>query len=356
MSASRPGDRWRRRARPGSAPWARGAGIAAGVLADRVLGDPRRLHPVAGFGRLALAAEGALLRPGRSPAGQRAAGLLFTGALVGGATSAASAIGRLTARDTAATVLWTAAVVWSCLGGSSLLAVARRQGELLGQGDVAGSRELLPWLCGRDPAALDADDLARAVVESVAENTSDAAVATVFWAAVAGPAGAVAHRASNTLDAMVGHRSDRYRHFGTAAARLDDVLGFVPARWAGVLAAAAAPTVGGRPSAALRVWIRDARAHPSPNAGVVEAACAGALGVRLGGPTPYPYGVQDRAVLGDGRAVRAHDIGRAVVLHDRVQLSAAMMATAAAIATALAAARGLRADPRRRGAGRGAGA
>lgn len=322
-----------RRPGGGSALAARATGIAAGLLLDRLVGDPGRFHPVAGFGRVALAVESGLRRPGQTPNAQRVAGLLFTGVLVGGAAAAVTAVGRLAARSTAATVVWDAAVVWSCLGGSSLLTVARRQSELLTRGDHAGSRELLPWLCGRDPAALDPDDLARAVVESVAENTSDAAVATLFWAAVAGPPGAAVHRAANTLDAMVGHRSERYRHFGTAAARLDDVLGYLPARLAGAIGVVCAPAVGGSPAGALRAWARDARAHPSPNAGVVEAVCAGALGVRLGGPTPYPYGVQDRAVLGDGRPVRADDIRRAVLLHDRVQVGTAALAVSGLFGT-----------------------
>lgn len=333
MSAISPADPRTRRAGEPSALPARATGIAAGFLLDRLVGDPGRFHPVAGFGRAALAVESRLLRPGRPRNAQRAAGLLFTGVLVGGAAATVTVVGRLAGRNPAAAVVWNAAVVWSCLGGSSLLTVARRQRDLLAHGDHAGSRELLPWLCGRDPAALGPEELARAVVESVAENTSDAAVATLFWAALAGPPGAAVHRAANTLDAMVGHRSERYRHFGTAAARLDDVLGFLPARLAGALGVVSAPTVGGSPAGALRVWVRDARAHPSPNAGVVEAVCAGALGVRLGGPTPYPYGVQDRAVLGDGRPVRADDIRRAVLLHDRVQVTTAALAVTGLVGT-----------------------
>lgn len=319
---------------PGGAPAARAAGIAAGFCLDRLVGDPARFHPVAGFGRVALSAERRLLRPEASTGSQRAAGVLFTGLLVGGTTAAVTAVGRAVSGSPAATAAWTAAVVWSCLGGSSLLQVARQQDELLGRGDTAASRELLPWLCGRDPSSLGPEDLARAVVESVAENTSDAAICTLFWAAVAGAPGAAAHRVANTLDAMVGHRSPRYRHFGTASARLDDALGYLPSRLAGAVGAACAPLVGGSTREALRVWRRDAPAHPSPNAGVVEAVCAGALGVRLGGRTPYPYGVQERAVLGDGRAVRATDIGRAVTLHDRVQVVTAALAVVGALGVA----------------------
>ena len=319
--------------RPRQSPGVRAAGIAAGFLLDRIFADPRRLHPVAGFGQIAALAEGRLLDGtrsdrARSPGRQRAAGALYNAGLVGGASALVTIVGRAASRSAAISVLWHAVVVWSCLGGSSLLAVGKTQGQLLQRGDHAGSRELLSWLCGRDPDALDPTGLARAVVESLAENTSDAAVGTLFWAAVAGPPGAAAHRAANTLDAMVGHRSSRYQHFGWASARLDDVLGYLPARLAGALAVAAAPTVEGSAPGALRVWLRDARAHPSPNAGVVEATCAGALGIQLGGPTPYPYGVQDRAVLGDGKQVRPGDVDRAVRLHDRVQLAAAMLAVA----------------------------
>ncbi|MDV8002964.1 adenosylcobinamide-phosphate synthase CbiB [Rhodococcus sp. IEGM 1408] len=315
--------------------------IAVGFALDRLLGDPGRLHPVAGFGRVALLAERRLLNRCRTPAGQRAAGLLFTGALVGGTVAATAVVGRLASRSVLGSSAWGSLVVWSCLGGSSLLSVGKRQGELLERDDVAGSRELLPWLCGRDPQALGPEALARAVVESVAENTTDAAIATLFWAAVAGPPGAAAHRAANTLDAMVGHRSDRHQYFGTPAARLDDVMGFIPARIAGALAVAWAGTVAGSPSEAVRVWRRDARAHPSPNGGVVEAVCAGALGIRLGGRTPYPYGVQQRAVLGDGREVRVGDIDRAVRLHSRVQVAAAVLAVFALVAAEMASGRSL---------------
>lgn len=325
---------------------ARAAGILGGFLLDRAFGDPARLHPVAGFGRAGQYLEGLLLPTEASPARQRAAGALFTAATVGGAAGAVAAASRAAGRITIRSPLgpvpigstaWTALVVWSCLGGSSLLEVAGRHGELLAIGDHAGSRELLPWLCGRDPDVLDPQELARAVVESVAENTSDAAVGTLFWAAVAGPTGAAVHRAANTLDAMVGHRSERYQHFGTCSARLDDLLGYLPARLAGLVAAALAPSVGGSTREALQTWRRDAAGHPSPNAGVVESVCAGALGVQLGGPTPYPYGLQHRAVLGEGRPVQAADIPRAVRLHARVQTATAILAAALAATTGCAA-------------------
>ena len=148
---------------------------------------------------------------------------------------------------------------------------------------ISTARARLPFLCGRDPGHLDGDGLARAVVESVAENTSDAVVAALVWAAVAGPAGVVAHRCANTLDAMVGHRSPRHERFGWAAARLDDVVGWAPARLTALLAIALAPAVGGSPAEAWQLWRAERNRHPSPNAGQAEAAFAGALGTRLGG-------------------------------------------------------------------------
>ena len=327
------------------AEWA--FGIALGFAADLLVADPRSLHPVAGFGRVARALE-ERLHPRRpvhegdddevlAPSRLRLRGIAFTALLVGGAAGLAASADLLAGRvpGVRGRVLRTgvtAVCVWSCHGGTSLLRVADRQAELLARDDVAASRELLPWLCGRDPSGLDADDLARAVVESVAENTSDAAVATLFWAAVAGPAGAVAHRAANTLDAMVGHRSECYAHFGWASARLDDVLGWPSARAAGLLTAVLAPVVGGRPSGVLRAWRRDAPAHPSPNAGVAEAACAGALGIRLGGPTPYPHGVESRPVLGTGPLPGPADVRRAVRLMRAVQGGSAIVAVAGAAA------------------------
>lgn len=197
---------------------------------------------------------------------------------------------------------------------------------LLEAGDVSGARELLPSLCGRDPAALDEAGLTRAALESVAENTSDAQVAPLIWAAVGGVPAVLIYRGANTLDAMIGNRSPRYIQFGWAAARFDDAANFVAARATALLVAACAPIVGGSPSGALRAWRRDASRHPSPNAGVVEAAFAGALGVRLGGPTQYIHELEIRPTLGDGPPPQASDLARAVRLSRAVQLAAAVIA------------------------------
>ncbi|GFG86270.1 cobalamin biosynthesis protein [Mycolicibacter algericus] len=287
---------------------ARALGLLLGYAADRAWGDPRRLHPVAGFGTCALAVERRLY------CDSRASGIAHVLVLVGGVSGLAYLGGRA-ARSPVAQLLFTASATWAVLGGRSLEREACTVHDFLAAGDLQRARVQLRNLVGRDTAALGPDEIARAVVESVAENTSDAVVASLWWAAVAGVPGLAAHRAVNTLDAMIGHRNVRYQRFGWAAARLDDLLGLPAARLTGLLAAA----VGPDPVGALRSWRRDARHHPSPNAGVVEAAFAGALGLRLGGVNIY-YGNrrEDRALLGDGRAPVVADIPRAVQLARRV--------------------------------------
>ncbi|MEO6879978.1 MAG: adenosylcobinamide-phosphate synthase CbiB, partial [Mycobacteriaceae bacterium] len=192
--------------------------------------------------------------------------------------------------------------------------------------DVAGARARLSHLCARDPAGLGVDELARATVESLAENTSDAAVAPLLWAAAFGAPGVVAYRAVNTLDAMVGYRSPRHLRFGWASARLDDAANLVPARVTALLTVALAPVVGGCRSAAWRAWRRDAHHHPSPNAGHCEAAFAGALGVSLGGANTYHGVTESRATLGAGSGPVVADIARAVRLSRAVVLAAAVLA------------------------------
>jgi adenosylcobinamide-phosphate synthase len=186
---------------------------------------------------------------------------------------------------------------------------------------------LLPALVGRDPAGLDGPAIARAAVESVAENTTDAIVAPALWTLAAGAAGAFVHRAGDTLDSMVGYRDGTYRRFGTAAARVDDVLAWAPARATAGLVALARPSRAGDVVRAVR---RDAPAHPSPNAGVAEAAFAAALGLQLGGgENRYGDRVECRPLLGRGREPEAADIAKAVDLsRDLTWLLAAMLGAA----------------------------
>jgi adenosylcobinamide-phosphate synthase len=173
--------------------------------------------------------------------------------------------------------------------------------------------------------------MARAGTESMAENTSDAAVAPLLWGAVAGIPGLLGYRAINTLDAMVGYRSPRYLRFGWAAARADDMVNLVPSRVTALLSAGLAAAVGGSPRDAMAAWRRDAGAHPSPNAGPVEAATAGALGVGLGGPTAYAHGVEDRPRLGSGPPPTPIDLRRAARLSRVVAAAATALACAVAV-------------------------
>ena len=304
----------------------RALGLVLGALADAVLGDPQRWHPVAGFGQLAAVLERLAW------ADSRARGVAYVGACVGVPVAVGVVAERFAPRG-APRVLVTAVCTWAVLGGRSLAHEAAVMAALLERGDVVAGRRRLSHLAGRDAADLDVDDLARAGVESVAENTSDAVVAPLLWGAVAGVPGLLGYRAANTLDAMVGHRTPRYVRFGWAAARLDDLANLAPARVAALLTAAWAPVVGGRPVAALRVWRRDAHQHPSPNAGPVESAFAGALGVRLGGNNVYDGRAEQRGTLGDGPAAGVHDLPRAVRL--AVAVDVAAVAGAAVLAWAL---------------------
>ncbi|MFG3493426.1 cobalamin biosynthesis protein [Streptomyces sp. NPDC047928] len=288
-------------------------GATAGLLGDLLLGDPRRGHPVAAFGRAASAVERTLWRD------HRGWGALHTAVCAGGTVGAAALAARAVRGRNAASVALTAATVWAVVGGTSLGREARAVGGALAAGDLDVARERLPHLCGRDPQALDGPGIARAVVESVAENTSDAVVGALVWGALGGVPGLAGFRAVNTLDAMVGHKSPRHRRFGWASARLDDVAGWPGAR----LTAGLAVLAGRDPRGAVRAWRADARRHPSPNAGPVEASFAGALGVRLGGTLSYGGRVEHRPVLNEeGRAVDVADIERAVRLSRRVSVLA----------------------------------
>nr|WP_312882580.1 cobalamin biosynthesis protein [Micromonospora polyrhachis] len=294
---------------------ANAAGLVAGYTLDALLGDPRRFHPVAGFGQAAGALERRLYRPHRS------AGTLHTALAVGVPVLLGAAATAATRRHPVARAVLVAAGTWTVLGGRTLRREATIMGKALHSGDLPAARDRLGHLCGRDPATLDEPELARATVESVAENTSDAVVAPLCWGAVAGLPGLLGYRAANTLDAMVGHRSPRYERFGTPAARLDDLLNLVPSRLTGLLTIATAPVVHGDRAEAWRVWWRDRNDHPSPNAGQCESAMAGALGVRLGGRNIYFGRSEVRPFLGDGPRPDARHIKRAARLSGAVGLA-----------------------------------
>lgn len=304
------------------------SGLIVGYVLDRLFGDPQRWHPVAGFGQAAARLEQRLY------ADDRRRGVVFTAIAVGVPVAAGAVLQRSTRSVPLVTGTLTAVATWAVLGGRSLAREACAVADHLGAEDLPAARRQVGRLVGRDTSDLDSSEVARAAVESVAENSSDAVVAPLLWGAVAGLPGLLGYRAVNTLDAMVGHRSPRYERFGWAAARLDDVANWVPARVSAGLAAVSAAWVGGSPREAVTVVRRDAGAHPSPNAGVVEAAYAGVLGVRLGGENVYQGTVSDRGTLGDGRAPEGGDIARATRLATMVGDAALVVAVAVRLARA----------------------
>ncbi|MDE0267645.1 MAG: adenosylcobinamide-phosphate synthase CbiB [Acidimicrobiaceae bacterium] len=282
--------------------------VAAGLLLDRVLGElPAAVHPVAGFGRVMERVERVLW------ADRRVNGLVYAAAGV--------AAGVVTGLKGGSTATATATVTWVVVAGRQLRRIANRIGKMVQAGDLEQARTELPSLVGRNPSSLDASGIAAAVIESVAENSVDAVIAPVFWAAVAGAPGAAAYRAINTMDAMVGHRNERYRNFGWAAARLDDAANYVPAR---IFASLVAVSQKLPAKDILTTVRRDAATHPSPNAGVAEAAMAAALQRQLGGPLHYGN-VRDgsvreeRPLLGDGPRPHPKDVRTAIGIANRIE-------------------------------------
>ncbi|MEM7140865.1 MAG: CobD/CbiB family cobalamin biosynthesis protein [Actinomycetota bacterium] len=286
-------------------------GAAMALAVDRLVPEPSdRAHPVAWFGTTMGHVERRLW------ADRRAAGVVYA---VGGLALGAGA-GAATRSTMSATQI--------AIAGDTLRTTATEIGRLT-EVDLDAARAALPSLVGREPSGLDVGEIRAAVVESLAENMVDAVVAPVFWAVVAGPAGALGYRAVNTMDAMVGHHSARYERFGWAAARLDDAANWIPARIFALLVVAARPARRREIAATVR---RDAGAHPSPNAGVAEAAMAGAIGRRLGGPLRYGDREERRPTLGTGDRPDADALDAAVAIADRTEvILAATLALAAGV-------------------------
>ncbi|MEJ5920207.1 adenosylcobinamide-phosphate synthase CbiB [Corynebacterium sp. H78] len=282
------------------------AGLATGYLADRLFGDPAKHHPVAMLGTAATSLID------RMYADSRSRGVLFATIAVGLPTVATAALSR-----TSPVVHYAAlsATTWAALGGTTLATTGERMANRVESGDLESSRELIPWLCSRDPQQLDLAGVSRATVESLAENTSDAVTGTLLWGAVCGAPGVVLHRCANTLDAMVGYRTEKWNNFGWASAVFDDAVNYLPARWTGLATVLSGPNR----REAIAAWRRDAGKHPSPNAGIPEATAAAALGVTIGGRTEYFGGVEDRPTMGQGPAPRVADVRRAVALTKKVQ-------------------------------------
>ena len=312
--------------------------LGLALLLDLAVGDPPWLyrvlpHPVALLGRAIGWAEARLHDAHRAPLGQMVSGALLVAAVVG----LAGAIGWLIMAVSAALPFgW----VIEVLAASSLLAWrgladgARAVADGLERG-LAEGRAAVAHIVGRDPESLDEAGVARAAIESIAENFSDGVVAPVFWFLLLGLPGLCAYKAVNTLDSMIGYKSPRYLYFGRPAARLDDWVNWLPARLAGgLLALAAGLLPGASAAAAWRTMARDAPTHRSPNAGWQEAALAGALGLALAGPRRYGHQVVNDAWMGRGRAALGPgDIRRALALY---HVAAAILAVVVVALWALA--------------------
>lgn len=278
--------------------------LLCAVLLDKLFGDPRRLHPLAGFGRIAAWLE-ARMNDSRH---QRIKGVLAVLLLLVPFTAASYFVSRIPLWGWLAQTL----LLYFALGMTSLAQHARAVQSALDANDLEGARTAVGMIVSRDTATMQADDAARAAIESVLENGNDAVFGAVFWFVLLGAPGAVAYRLANTLDAMWGYRTPRYFYFGWAAARFDDALNFIPARLTALTYA-----LLGNARHAFQCWRAQARRWYSPNAGPVMASGAGALGVLLGGAAMYHGAAKERPVLGLGQPAQTADIRRAVNLVQR---------------------------------------
>ncbi len=285
------------------------------LILDTLIGDPRTgWHPVVLIGNLIAALEKRLLDPAAAPDAKRRAGLVLVLAVLAVSfTLSWLALAALAALHPLAALGGGALLLSFAITPRSLAEAGREIQALLEAGDLDEARRKVGWIVGRDTAALDAAEITRATVETVAENITDGIIAPLFYAALGGAPLAVLYRAVNTLDSMVGYKNDKYRDFGLVAARTDDVFNYIPARITGVLIIAASFLTGRDARGAARAIRRDAAKHPSPNSGIPEAGVAGALGVRLGGLNYYGGVPSLRATMGEPRRQLAPgDIARTV--------------------------------------------
>ncbi len=280
--------------------------LLGAVILDLLLGDPRWLpHPVVFIGRLIGRLESVLRR---MVCNERLAGLLLLVLTVGISSGAAylllrsAALVHPLAEDALVIFLG-----YTCLAARSLHAESAKVMEFLGSGDLSGARKALSMIVGRDTEDLHESEICRGAVETVAENTSDGVIAPLFFLMIGGPILAIAYKAVNTLDSMVGYRNERYLYFGWASARFDDLCNWIPARLTGCLMVLAAPLLRLSGCGAWRIMRRDGRNHSSPNSGIPEAAAAGALGVQLGGVNRYFGKPVFKPTIGD--SYRPLDIG-----------------------------------------------
>ena len=305
--------------------------IALALLLDLLVGDPRWLpHPVTMIGRGITLLDQHLRRPWLN---LRWAGILMLLTVVGSSAGATWLLLKGMDHIHPLVGLIGAGVVSAtCLAARSLHVESARVATALTSGDLQGARHYLSLIVGRDTDRLEEPEIWRAVVETVAENTSDGVIAPLFWLTVGGPVAAMAYKAVSTLDSMVGYRNERYLHLGWASARIDDLLNFIPARLTALLIIIAAALTGRSAVSAARITLRDRLKHPSPNSAHPEAAAAGALGVCLGGAASYGGTAAFKERLGDpGRPLDEH------AYHGMIQLmyiSTILMAAACIAAVA----------------------
>ena len=281
-----------------------GPEIAGAALAlDALLGDPDWMpHPVVLMGKCITALERRLRRAlPATPRGELLGGAALAAVMLGGTAALSSGCLGLAGRlrpelRTGLEVFWG----WQCLALRGLAAEGERVELALREGTLESARQAVARIVGRDTDALDRAGVARAAVESVAENFSDGVIAPLFYYVIGGAPLALCYKAINTMDSMVGYKNERYLYFGRVPARLDDAANFLPSRLSALLLIAAASFLGEDARGAWTVWRRDRRRHPSPNAGQTEAAMAGALGIFLGGPTSYFGVMKDKPFLGAG--------------------------------------------------------
>ena len=293
---------------------------------DRLVGEPKRLHPLVGFGRLAGALEARLNSASLSSRQHQWRGLLAWALLVLLPTACLTL--AITALSGPIQVVLSTILLYLVIGGRSLQEHADWVRDDLSAGNFADARVHVSWLVSRDTRQLDETGISKACVESVLENGNDALFAPIFWFCVLGPSGAVLYRLANTLDAMWGYRTNRYLNFGRAAAKLDDALNYIPARLTALSYALA-----GNTKQALRCWQTQAAGWDSPNAGPVMAAGAGALDLRLGGAADYHGATEPRSALGIGPPPMAKDIERAQgLLRQALWLWLGAIVTCAAVA------------------------
>ncbi len=274
--------------------------IVAAFILDIIIGDPQwRYHPVRLIGKLIEGTEH-LLR--RCPIPERLAGILLTASITGSVWLLASVVALVTGQwCRLCEIISGAIIIYFSISIKSLAGEAKKVMNFLRKNDLINARKALSQIVGRDTAHLNDEQIIRACVETVAESTVDGVLSPLFFSFMGGPGAAMAYRAVNTMDSMVGHKDEKYLRFGWAPARLDDIANYLPARISAVLIPVAAFFCGYSFGGSLRITFRDGRKHESPNSGIPEAAMAGALGVQLGGPSAYQGEIVNKPFIGDAR-------------------------------------------------------